>query len=46
VICDSGTPPDVVETLGWMLAEKGYAVAFFVELGVRCRQANSAGQYT
>lgn len=35
---------DSVEALGWMLAELGYAMAFFVELGLRCRQANSARQ--
>jgi hypothetical protein len=33
---------DSVEALGWMFAELGYAVAFLVELGIRCRQANSA----
>lgn len=35
---------DAIGALGWMFAELGYAMAFFVELGVRCRQAISIGQ--
>jgi hypothetical protein len=35
---------DSTAALGWMFAELGHAMAFFVELGIRCRQANSAGQ--
>jgi hypothetical protein len=35
---------DSTAALGWLFAELGYAMAFFLELGVRCRQANSVGQ--
>ena len=33
---------DSVEALGWMFSEWGHAMAFFVELSIRCRQAQSA----
>ena len=35
---------DTIKALGWLFSELGHAMAFFVELGIRCRQANSAGQ--
>ena len=41
---DHAISSDTIKALGWLLSELGHAMAFFVELGIRCRQANSAGQ--